>query len=101
MIQNLRLTVQATPRNKFGFFWDEQTSVQRRHLVVRGRRMPQPTDFGIHLWRNRNDRAGGRRDAGGRKQRRIRSQVPTRPTGHVVVTDDQPSTCSKRASGRI
>ena len=24
MIQNLRLTVQATPRNKFGFFWDEQ-----------------------------------------------------------------------------
>jgi hypothetical protein len=24
MIQNLRLTVQATARNKFGFFWDEQ-----------------------------------------------------------------------------
>ena len=84
-ITALRLTAQATPRNKFTVFWDQQLPVRRRRRAgILGRRLPQ-------VGRRRGlRRIDGRADAVGVRHR-------SRPRRRRTATT---ATACRRRSGR-
>ena len=94
--QNLRLTMQATPRNKFSVFWDEQMPCKRRHLVVGadGCRNSRRRDSSTAATATIAPEAGG--TLAPEAPAAVSRQVPARAAGDVVVADDQPAAARGR-----
>ncbi len=95
-IQNLRLTIQATPRNKIGLFWDEQIpcSGATWSADIDGCRRQSSSGFIYGGTATIAPEAGGT-GAGGTSGGYV-AQVPAGPAGDLVVAGDQPAPARSR-----
>ena len=101
----VRLTYQASPRNKFNIHWDEQHPVQRRDVGTSERRLPQSagvrSSLSVPLGPGR---PSARRPTSPGDRRLSRTTHPRVRQADMVVADDEPAAARgglRRLSGAV